>query len=180
MNTELIQMVEDAIEICKQKLINELDYVHPEITMHYNLDGHRTLGWADRNVMNLHYALLEENPELYIKEIVLHEYVHSVIHQIYPDNINYKIGKKVKPHGREFKDMCELLGADSSAQTDSFKDSKVLKERLDRDAHNYFNYDCSCMTHKISKIKHNKILKGNKYKCGDCGEKIYYVEKKVS
>ncbi len=140
----------------------------PMCKVTYPLRNGRALGKASRTKMEikLNPLLLEEFGETYIKEVVVHEYAHLVIHKLYPFGINVKRNKKVMPHGQEFKKVCRLLGIEGKATTKAFSDSKILKN-------NKLIVKCKCSEHYVSKRVYNNISKGIGYICKKCGTHIY-------
>ena len=131
----------------------------------YKLDSVRTLGTYNSNTrtMSLNENLLKEYGTLYIEDVVVHEFAHAVIALKYPIRMNGC--KRVMAHGREFKAVCSHFGVDGKATTSLFNDSKTMKKSNTV----RFSYTCDCgYNHELSKIKHNKILRGNNYRCGMC------------
>jgi len=172
---KLILRIEE-LKIETQKKFKGL--ILPDFYIEYSLNSVDIFGLArhDLNEMTLNEYLLNENPELYISEIVEHEFAHFVVRALYPTRINN--GKKVTPHGKEFKYVCKKLGIKSSAATtDAFENSPYIlskEKKLNR-----WNYVCGCSTpHNISTRKHNLIQNKNRiYLCIDCNKEIVFNEK---
>lgn len=94
-----------------------------------------------------------------LSSTVPHEVAHYVVDMMYGM-------KTTQPHGKEWKKIMSLLNADASV-TCNF-DLKGLPTR------NYqrFDYTCSCRTHELTRIRHNRILKGAKYLCRHCKQEL--------
>lgn len=59
---------------------------------------------------------ISEDVEYVLDKVVPHEVAHLVCF------INFNVkGRKIKPHGREFKSVCAMLGGELSASTKRFK-----------------------------------------------------------
>ena len=135
----------------------------------YKLDSARALGTyhPGTKVMSLNEKLLKEYGTLYIEDVVIHEFAHAVIGMLYPTRMNGY--RKVQPHGKEFKIICSHFGVDGKATTSLFNDSTSMKKSTIA----RFSYSCDCgYDHQLSKIKHNKVLRGAGYRCGMCKTKL--------
>jgi len=133
--------------------------------INYKLDSVRALGTyhAGTKTMSLNANLLKEYGTLYIEDVVVHEFAHAVIGLLYPTRMNGY--RKVTAHGREFKAVCSHFGIDGKATTSLFNDSITMKKsNVTR-----FSYSCNCgYNHQLTKIKHNKVLRGSSYRCSMC------------
>ena len=143
----------------------------------YDLKSVRTLCSVkfvgDDYTMNLNKTLLKEFEEVYINEVVVHEFAHIVIKSMFPNG--YKGRKKVQGHGREWKRVCCMLGLLNPKSTTSlFSESVSLKSTRKTKT---YEYNCGCQTHDITKRRHNLITnKGNKYLCTKCKNEIKFVK----
>ena len=89
-----------------------------------------------------------------------HEVAHYVIHQMHP-------GRRVRPHGPEWRKLMENLGLDPS-RCHEFDMSKVPTRRQRR-----FPYRCRCQTHELSATRHNRIRRSQaEYRCKRCGQRL--------
>lgn len=64
--------------------------------------------WINRNLIRLNLTFLVENESFFLTSTVPHEVAHLVAHHVYdakPMN-----GKKVRPHGKEWVEVMEVLG----------------------------------------------------------------------
>lgn len=152
------------------KIVYEKYNIKIKVIEKYTLGSSRTLGMYEHKTkeINLNEKLLEEFQEIYIDYVVAHEFAHAVVYSR-KDKGHYK-NKKIMPHGKEFKDVCELFQIEAKASTKLFSSSKYLQEKQ---RENKIEYKCGCNTHYISKIKHNKIQnKKEYYKCAKCNQRI--------
>ena len=148
-------------------------------TVKYDLTTHRTLGMISPQnngslVMRLNPLLLEEDAQLYIDEVLIHEYAHLIVEAQYPNDMNGS--KRVLPHGREFKTVCRILGIDDGATTGAFRHSQALKKARGTKPTHY--YKCKCVIpSELSLIQHNKVQRGREtYSCRTCGERLNYIK----
>jgi predicted SprT family Zn-dependent metalloprotease len=64
--------------------------------------------WHQQNLIRLNLTFLVENEEDFLEQTVPHEVAHLVAHAVYDSKpMN---GKKVRPHGPEWKEVCGVLG----------------------------------------------------------------------
>lgn len=64
--------------------------------------------WMKRNLIRLNLTFLVENEKDFLASTVPHEVAHLVAHHVYDSKpMN---GKKVKPHGKEWREAMEVLG----------------------------------------------------------------------
>jgi SprT protein len=83
---------------------------------------------------------------------------HVIAHQ--------RFGPRIQPHGPEWRAIMQDLGADPS-RCHNYDVSGLAQRRLA-----YFDYQCGCMTHRLSSIRHNRITRGQRYLCRRCGEPL--------
>lgn len=120
----------------------------PTIYVKFNLETQRTLGSIRRHEKHkdcfsarLNLDLLTRYKEVYLDEVVVHEFAHAVCRIIH--------GAGVSPHGKEWKSIAKSIGLSNPKSTTSTFEVK-------RDTSNTFKYQCNCDTHYLKKIKHNK------------------------
>ena len=93
-----------------------------------------------------------------------HEVAHYVV------DIIYGAGR-VKPHGAEWQQVMLSLGAEPRA-TGNYDLSGIPVRKQKRHI-----YQCACMVHRISTVRHNKILQGkSRYYCRNCKSPLLPVE----
>lgn len=99
--------------------------------------------------------LLEQNRLAFFEEVAPHEVSHLAAYCAY--------GRKIKPHGREWRSiMFQAFGLEGRVTHDFEIEPRQRK---------LFAYHCACpdRTHEIGIIRHNRILSGkNRYLCVEC------------
>ena len=167
------QLVNNKIQELNK--ITELKYgifAVPNFVVKYDLSGITSMGMTSLRyksvTLRLNVDLLEEYGEVYVNEVVVHEYAHMVIRKLYPTKM--LDGKKVHNHGKEWKAVCKAYNHKGSYKTSLFDDSKVLlKIYKEQNPH---EHNCSCKTHNVSTKIHNELLNGERYTCTDCNSVI--------
>ncbi|HEB96614.1 MAG TPA: hypothetical protein ENI96_09325 [Sedimenticola thiotaurini] len=99
--------------------------------------------------------LLADNGEAFIARTVPHELAHVVVHLLHRG--------RARPHGPEWRAVMILFGADPKRCHD-YDLAQVRQRRMRR-----FSYRCDCRSHRISAIRHNRMLRGQVYLCRHCG-----------
>ena len=115
------------------------------------------------NKIRFNRQLLEKYTTEFVDQTVPHEFAHLVAYQ--------KFGRRIRPHGAEWKKVMEAFGVDP-ARTHNFDVSPT--RRLKR-----FHYRCHCpgSDYQLSSIRHNRILRGRVYLCRKCGSALYLQPK---
>jgi len=165
--------VNEKIKELQDIVLKNWSEIHPILfDVSYDLKSTKTLGQANYkyNKIRLNENLLEEFGEKYINEVVVHEFAHFIVIKLYPKGINDRTKKRVMPHGKEFKQVCRVLGIKGKATTDIFSDSKTLKSK------NTKKVKCSCREHEVSTRLFNKIVKNSHCRvCAFCGEGLFPI-----
>lgn len=121
----------------------------------------RTAGQAicrrGRYTIRLNGRALKEHPDYIMNNTIPHEVAHIVQRQLAP---------KSKPHGRVWQEVMSLFG----------KPANVAHSLPLDYAEGTFTYTCGCMEHKVSKIVHGKMLRGQRRVCRHCHNALSYVE----
>ena len=107
------------------------------------------------------------NPYLFAKYFeenlnttIPHEVAHYVVDELYGC-------ANVKPHGAEWRELMNLLGADDRVHCD-FDLSGIPRRRYRR-----INYVCRCRQHQLTRIRHNRIQQhGTRYYCRNCHSEL--------
>ena len=149
---------------------DKLDIMDYDIV--YDMHGTSTFGQVnygrsyETTKLRLHPTLLSEFRDIYINRTVIHEFAHVVVRSLYKNG--YNGAKRVTSHGKEFKNVCRLLGhaGVGTASNDLYKDSKFLKAK--RKTRVRFSYVCECDSHEVTKMVHNRIQSGRFYTCRSC------------
>ena len=105
LRTKVDAAVEAAFKTCEKHYKQK--FKRPEVRYNIrNTNGGEA--WYRRNLIRLNLTFLVENEEQFLKQTVPHEVAHLVAHYVYdakPMN-----GKKVRPHGKEWKEVMGVLG----------------------------------------------------------------------
>ena len=137
-----------------------------DVTLRYDLKG-RTAGTANsyKDIIQINYILLKENTEHYIKQTLGHEYAHLITHRLYKLN---KFYNRPTTHGRDWKNVMRHIGLKPD-RCHNYDLTNVEIKRQKR-----WKYYCGCAkrTHEISTTIHNRINKGRKYRCRECGVRV--------
>jgi len=136
--------------------------VLPEPRIEFRLRG-RSAGEACGRTWTTNYNrdLLERYGEDFIREIVPHEVAHLVAPRVF--------GRRVKPHGREWKAVMAFFGVPARVSHE-FEAPPV--PHLGR-----FAYRCACRRrHWLTRRAHLRVRRGShEYSCTACGETLVYV-----
>lgn len=109
-------------------------------------------------VIRYNAQLLAENREDFLKRTVPHEVAHIIAHRFF--------GRKIKPHGAEWRQVMALFGAEAS-RCHNYDVSRSTRRRLQ-----HFDYRCDCRSHELSSIRHNRVLQGQTYLCLACKQPL--------
>lgn len=108
-------------------------------------------------------SLLARYGRLFIEQTVPHEVAHLIARA--------RHGAHIKPHGDEWKAVMKFFHA-APRRCHSFDTSDSATRTM-----RYFDYRCDCRTHRISAIRHNRMLSGTTYLCRVCGSSLVSSEK---
>lgn len=97
--------VEAAFQTCEKHYKQK--FPRPEVRFDIrNTNGGEA--WFQRNLIRLNLTFLVENEKDFLATTVPHEVAHLVAHHVYDSKpLN---GKKVRPHGKEWKEVMGVLG----------------------------------------------------------------------
>jgi SprT protein len=123
---------------------------------------------GDNVEFNFNMVLLRENFEDFLLNTVPHEVAHFVTWIQYGHQYT-KSGRRII-HGKDWKNMMSFFNVKDN-RCHSYNTEKSSIRKMKR-----FTYKCGCMTHELTAIRHNKILKGtSKYCCSRCKQKLERV-----
>lgn len=113
----------------------------------------RSAGTAhlQRNIIKFNPVLYNQNKAIFVDQVVAHEVAHLIVYQHYG---------KVKPHGKEWQHVMEVVFHCPARTTHSLDIKDVIGKQ--------FEYRCACATHQLTIRRHNKVLKGADYVCKKC------------
>jgi len=139
-----------------------LDHSFKAIPVMFDLKGRA----AGMYKVNKSQRMIRYNPYIFaryfsenLKTTVPHEVAHYIVDSVYGL-------RKTRPHGKEWKTIMTMFNADASV-TCQF-DLKGLPTRH----YQRFAYICSCRTHELTRIRHNRVLKGVRYHCRHCKQEL--------
>ncbi len=116
--------------------------------------------------VNKSRRMIRYNPYLFAKyftENISSTVPHEVAHYI----VDVLFGmKKTQPHGNEWRSIMEMFKADASV-TCSFDLDGIPTRHYQR-----FDYSCLCRTHQLTRIRHNRAMKGMRYHCRSCRQEL--------
>lgn len=125
-------------------------FAMPEIS--YALRGMKAgVAHLQEHKIRFNPVLLQENQEIFIRQVVPHELAHILVYQLFG---------RVKPHGREWQMvMQEVFGLPA----------EVCHQFDTHNTANFVTYVCDCQTHQLSMVRHNKIARHKaSYVCRQC------------
>ena len=127
----------------------------------YNQRG-KAAGTAhlQRNIIKINPILFINNKEEFFQQVIPHEVAHLIAFQQYG---------RVRPHGKEWQHIMVNVFKRPALTTHQLDVKDVVGQQ--------FTYHCSCATHLLTIRRHNKVLKGNKYRCKLCRSTLLYTHK---
>ena len=105
-------------------------------------------------VIRYNAALMLANAEDFLSTTVPHEVAHLVAYAQY--------GLRIRPHGPEWRSVMHFYGV-APERCHRYDLSDVSGRTLRQ-----FDYHCSCRDHRLSSIRHNRVLSGRDYICRRC------------
>jgi SprT protein len=151
-----------ATEACIYHASTLLDYSFEPVPIVFDLKG-RAAGMYKVSKTG---RMIRYNPYLFAKYFsenstttVPHEVAHYVV------DVLYGI-RNTLPHGQEWRKVMALLNADPSV-TCCFDLAGIPTKHYKR-----FDYSCACRTHQLTRIRHNRAVKGVRYSCRNCKQTL--------
>lgn len=155
---QVIAATEDYINQASIKL----DYKFSSIPVVFDLKGRA----AGMYKIKKSQRFIRYNPYLFAKYFsdnmtttVPHEVAHYIVDVLYGM-------RNTLPHGKEWKAIMAIFNADASVTCQFDLDGVPTKN------YHRFNYSCLCRTHKLTRIRHNRVLKGMRYSCRSCKNEL--------
>ena len=118
-------------------------------------------------------SLIRYNPHIAVRHFddfkirtVAHEVAHHIVQEIWGNKRLY-----VRPHGREWQSVMHLLGITDISRCHDYPLDGIKIKRQRR-----FRYACRCREHELPTTRHNRVLKGLKYKCAKCHNQLHNVD----
>ena len=152
-----------ATERCIARANVLLEACVANIPVYFDLSG-RTAGQyrtaRGRRVIRYNPYLFAKYFNENVATTVPHEVAHYLIDAIYGQ-------RNVKPHGNEWRNMMQLLGAEASVRAD-FDLAGIPTRRYRR-----IPYECRCRVHQLTRIRHTRVQgKSSRYFCRVCGTEL--------
>jgi SprT protein len=131
------------------------------VPVRFTLRGLAAGQWRLRNGgESLHFneRLFAAAPEQHMPDTVAHEVAHSVVYR--------RFGRGLRPHGREWRMVMELLGCEP--QVTHRTPPEILARTLNRHL-----YRCGCRIHTLGPRQHGYAINGKRnYQCRVCGDRL--------
>ena len=105
-------------------------------------------------------AMSRLQPLQFVEQTVPHEVAHVVAYLLH--------GKSIRPHGREWRAIMAEFGFASAERCHDFQLPEQQQTRHQR----RWRYACGCREHALSTTRHNRVAKGVRYHCRECGEAL--------
>ena len=160
---QVIEKTESYIQVATEIYNQKINL----IPVYFNLKGRA----AGMYVTEHKQRYIRYNPYIFAKyfEDNLQSTVpHEVAH--YVSDVLFGL-HKIRPHGAEWKGIMQSLGAKPEITSD-YDLTGIPVRKLQR-----FEYKCGCMTHQLTAIRHNKVLRGKlSYRCKYCGSPVVCCE----
>ena len=168
---EIQSRVDDKLTEMLKKVNDRYNKTIERPVLDYTLKG-GCAGKANRDTIYMNNGLMFTETDEQINATLPHEFAHSVVFQLYPQasQMVRSFGAKkrtrlIQPHGKEWKAVMRVLGADDS-RTHKM-DVSDQKKQVQR-----FDFRCDCMTHRITSKRRNKMLRGVIYTCKSCKTRL--------
>jgi SprT protein len=120
--------------------------------------GQFRLGPGGEPMIRYNPALLARHEAEFLAQTVPHEVAHYLAY--------LRFGRGIRPHGPEWQQIMQALGADPRRCHD-FDVSGLATRRIRRHL-----YHCRCGEHRLTSIRHHRILRGASYVCRNCGQAL--------
>ena len=126
-----------------------------EINIRGALGGQCCLQRDGRVFLRFNSVLMRDNFKDYVSDTIPHEYAHYVI----MSNRHRSYYKGERGHGKKWRRVMRLLGVEP----------KTCHKMDTSNAVKPYTYNCECKVWELTKIRHNKILRGSvAYSCPTC------------
>ncbi len=156
-NTDNQAAIIQQVESCYQHAERYLKRHFPRPEINFKLHG-KSAGTAhlQMNKLRFNATLLEENPHIFLEQVVAHEICHLLAHQLFG---------KVKPHGKEWQSLMIKIFNLPPKTTHSL-DTRSVEGKT-------FTYYCHCGPINLTIRRHNKILRQQtQYRCRRCQQTL--------
>jgi len=160
--TEVLSRAQALVQLSEKKWGISLASVNIDFKTRGSCAGKAKILPNQTMQISFNEAVFAADVAHHLQDTVAHEVAHLVCFRLF--------GKRIKPHGFEWKQIALQLGAMPKA-SGRYSLEGVSVRRLQR-----FLFRCSCREHQITAHRIRKITLGASYLCTFCGEKIKPAE----
>jgi SprT protein len=134
----------------------------PRVSVRFDLRGRSAgqarLGSPGPALIRYNPALLRANPDDFLASTVPHEVAHLIAFA--------RHGIRIRPHGVEWETIMRHMGAEPR-RCHAYDVSGLAIRRLRE-----LDYHCNCRGHRLTSIRHHRVLAGQTYLCRQCGSPL--------
>lgn len=160
------QRVVDATAHCLERAGRALGRVFPLPAIRFDLKGSAAGMYRIRDgerEIRFNPWVFARDLDGHLASTVPHEAAHYVVDVLHGL-------RRVRPHGREWREIMQLLGAEARA-TGGYDLQGVPVRRLRR-----YEYACACAAHRLTSIRHRRIQeRRRRYYCHNCHAELVYT-----
>ena len=172
LTAEQQQQVREHTQRYIKQAVEHFDIKEKSVEIKFNIKGRTSGMYRVSQQLTRYKREIRYNPYIFskffednFKTTVPHEVAHFVT------DIMFGL-KNIKPHGKEWKAVMQVFGADA-AVTSNYDLTGIPVKKL-----SLFTYQCSCREHELSSIRHNKIkLRRYTYYCNTCKQSLKIKKK---
>ena len=118
---------------------------------------------ASRWFVKYNFELYMQNKVDFINRTVPHEIAHLIANAI--------AGRRVKPHGWEWRNVMVKLGVKDITRCHSYDLTGLTRGRS-----RPYIYTCGCREYPLTALLHSRLQKGSHRKCMRCGQRLTFKE----
>lgn len=122
-----------------------------------------------KHSIRVNMVLFSENYDDYIENTLPHEMAHAFQRHIH-GRIDYRTGRRIMPHGREWKTIMYQFGKTPST-THNYNVDNSTQRTVARE----YVYSCNCRSYDFTIIRHRRAQRQEgMYSCRKCNGKLKY------
>jgi len=156
---QVIERTADLLRQCQQ----HFGQTFRPIDIHFDLRG-RTSGM---------YVVKNRQRYLRFNAFIFSKYFEDSLATTVPHEVAHYVAdilfglRNILPHGKEWQAVMHKLGVEPRV-TGNYDLAGIPVKQQRR-----FAYNCDCMTHQLTTVRHNKISRGKaQYFCKKCGDRL--------